>query len=343
MKNKIPWTIIKSKLRNTISKEDNTLLTSWLTKEANQEVYNSISSLWNSVQEQTENYSPDVEVAWKRLQKEIRLDSRVESIVSKKKITPISTWSRFAAACIILVVLNVSVFCYFNSWNSDEILTFTHSTIDGKSKIILPDNSAVWINKHTTISYNANYGKTNRDLNLSGEAFFEVVSNDKIPFKTLLDGVEIKVHGTKFNVEARNDLDDVIISLVEGSISLKTKSLVTYLKPEEIGVYSKKTKSLKVESGDVYLNHLWASQELKFCENNLGEICKSLAEWFDITIDVDPVIASEHQYSFTLRNETLKEILEIMAQINPMSYQFIDKCTLEIKPITNLQKHFAYD
>ena len=87
-------------------------------------------------------------------------------------------------------------------------------------KIILSDESVVWLNSKSTLSYVNDFKSSSRIVTLDGEGFFEVSKDSSRPFRVKTDGVNVNVTGTKFNVKAYDEDQNVAATLVEGKINI---------------------------------------------------------------------------------------------------------------------------
>lgn len=113
----------------------------------------------------------------------------------------------------------------------------------------LPDQSSVWLHSNTKLTCDIQHKKEERVVTLRGEAYFDVAHDKRKPFIVQTDGVRIVVHGTKFNVEAFPDMENIYVSLLEGSVSLDTENDHRYLAPGEIATYNKSSRRLSVIQG----------------------------------------------------------------------------------------------
>ena len=149
-----------------------------------------------------------------------------------------------------------------------------------------------------------------------------------------MEGLRIRVHGTKFNVNTSLEDRTVAVSLVEGSVALDSGNGETRrLHPGEIACYDPATQELNIRRGNVELESCWAAGKLVFERQSLGEICRYLSRWYDIRIDISPALAHNYAYTFTLTDEPLEAILRIMSRINPIVYTFSDNRSVSISEI----------
>lgn len=204
---------------------------------------------------------------------------------------------------------------------------------EGKSQARLSDGSTVWLHGGSTLTCDARFAAGERRVKLRGEGFFEVAKDSERPFTVEVEGLEISVHGTKFNVRTAADRY-VSVSLVEGSVSLDTgRGSRRLLRPGEIACYDPDTRKVVIGRGNVAMESCWAAGKLAFERQSLGEICRYMARWYDTEIHITPALAHNYAYTFTITNEPLEEILRIMSRINPIAYTFAEDNTVTISEL----------
>ena len=183
--------------------------------------------------------------------------------------------------------------------------------------------------------------RSKREVDLQGEAYFSVKHDTNIPFVVHSNGASVKVHGTKFNVNSYSMSDNILVSLYEGSVSMKIANKNVMLKPGEEGNYDKLKNTLDVKNGDVDFAKSWTNDQLRFKDKNLRYVCRYLAKWYSVDIVIDSAIADNQSYSFTLQNESLEDVIRILSRINSIEYKFDENnnLTLKNKEITTSTKN----
>jgi len=166
---------------------------------------------------------------------------------------------------------------------------------------------------------------------MSGEAYFNVTHDSQRPFIVRTKGLDVEVHGTKFNVEAIPNALYTTVSLKSGSVSLKTNKEVKYLSPNEIAIFDRRSRNLSIEKNSIDLATSWANSEFYFDKKSLGYVCKYLSKWYNVKIKLDDRLNNKYLYTFTLRNESLEEIMRLISRINPINYSFDESNQLIIK------------
>ena len=163
-----------------------------------------------------------------------------------------------------------------------------------QGKIVLSDQSVVWLNAGSRLFFPSVFEEKEREVILFGEAFFEVKHNDNKPFIVKTANYRINVLGTKFNVSAYLGDDVSQTVLTEGSIELELENkrwfnTKIYLKPNELFSYDKETKEAGVHKiqPDKYV--LWKDGIVKFEEEDLSNVIQKVERFYDIQIKLkDP-------------------------------------------------------
>lgn len=310
----IPWGLIIAHLKNESTTEQDVLFDTWIADEDNNQLFQQLSILWKEIQTESSQQNPDIAASWQKMQARIRSGQPKKKAISRNIAYKIT-----AIAASLLLILGIS-YAYIITNSNNQI--HTHSIVSGKSKLILPDGSTVWLNAGSTIQYASSFSR-NREIKLEGEASFEVVKDKSHPFIVSASDVQVKVHGTNFNVTSYPKEENIKIALNEGSVSiLQNNGNESFLHPGEMAIVNKKDQSLSIEKTDMELEMFWANESVYFKNKSLGYICKYLERWYNVDIDVDPEIAGNLQYTFTIKDDSLESILRTMAKINPMIYSF---------------------
>ena len=167
----IPWYLIIKHLKRETSDEEEKLFSIWLEEDKNREIFGSLQKMWQEIVAEVSACNPDTQYYWVKMKE--RMQQNTES---SKRFSFRSHWRAFAVAASILLVLTFSTTLFLWKVNTVDkpCLAQTYSTISGKSKVILPDGTEVWLHNNTTLSYNNDFGEKERRVSLDGEAFFFV-------------------------------------------------------------------------------------------------------------------------------------------------------------------------
>ena len=190
------------------------------------------------------------------------------------------------------------------------------------------------LNRHSQLSYPETFGKE-RIVNLNGEAYFEVSKNPEKPFRVKTNGVTVSVLGTHFNVNAYATDSLVETTLLEGSVAVSDNKNgnQVILKPNETAVYRKATGMLTMHSDSDADNEIsWRDGVLSFDNATMGEIARQLSHHFNVTIQIEGERLRNYKLNASFKqDETLEEILEMLAPIGDFTYKTISSNIIELK------------
>lgn len=200
------------------------------------------------------------------------------------------------------------------------------SSVDAITKITLPDGSNVWLNHSSSLKYPATFQGKSRKVELKGEGYFEVSHNAKIPFIVSTGDLEVVATGTTFNILAYPDEDRIETSLINGIVSLERSGSdgkltdLLKMKPSELSIYKKSTNQIitRTISDDRYFS--WKEGKLIFNKEPMGEVVKKLRRWFNVDLQINDPRLLELNFTGTFQNETLPQVMELLALISPVNY-----------------------
>lgn len=210
------------------------------------------------------------------------------------------------------------------------------------SKVILPDSSVVWLNSGSQLTYSTNYSIVNRDVQLTGQAFFQVAKNKNLPFKVKLSDLEVKVLGTRFDVKGYSGDNNINVVLEEGKVELlhtQNKSFRVELVPGEMATYNKSLKSLtttKIKTGDFTS---WKEGILVFREEPMSEVIPKLQRRYNIDIEVVNPEIYKSVYTAKITNESLDELFKSIGFASAIQYRIVksDNLNSRTKVILTIQ------
>lgn len=217
--------------------------------------------------------------------------------------------------CLFLGYVLVQSFTYKSSKIQPEtvvdISTIVRTTGPGeKLTLLMPDKTKITVNALSEISFNSDYGKTDRIIKVKGEAFFEVATDPTRPFKVISSGVTTTALGTEFNVFAREN--DYRIALVEGKVEVTKSSHKVELSPGMMAVWDSKKNSSKdftVQPFNQERTIAWKEGVIIFNKKPFGEILNDLSAWYGVKFRVDEGIDMKSRIIGSYENKNLKDIL----------------------------------
>lgn len=225
-----------------------------------------------------------------------------------------------AAAAVILLCLSVgTVYLYMQPTSLQTV-----STMAETRNVILPDGSSVLLNRHSSLSYPKRFKSDNREVQLTGEAYFEVSKDQKHPFIVQTEHINVQVLGTHFNVDAYRNNPEVKTTLLTGSVAVsnKSKSVRVILKPNEIAIYNKVEEKLTRKVLENVEDEIsWRQGEFIFDDLPLQEIARELSNSFGATIHIADTALQNYRITARFRNgEDLTTILSVLHNAGYFDY-----------------------
>ncbi len=239
-------------------------------------------------------------------------------------------FSRIAAVLFIpLLILLLEEYKHDNNKKTELISSILSNTEyfsppGTRTRIILPDSSEVWLNANSRLKLYSDFGNSSRDVELIGEAFFSVKNNREKPFSVSLNDMKIRVTGTTFNVSAYPDQEKIETVLLAGEIYLKYKSedkdKEFVMKPSQKVLYDKKSGEIEQSAIETTAYDSWKDGKLIFRNHSLKDVITILERWFNVKISVDDQELYQYNFTATLDNRSLDQILMFLSFSSPINY-----------------------
>lgn len=243
---------------------------------------------------------------------------------SKKRILTIITR---AAAIFLLPVLGLLF--YTNLSNKDQYAANLNNLEveapnGSRMQFELGDGTKVWLNHGSKLKYPYRFSGKDRKVFLTGEAFFKVAHNNKIPFIVETNHLDVKATGTAFNVSAYPDDNIVETTLVEGKVILYERTNnreIKALSPNECLKFNPQKNVYTLQMGNTEKYTAWKDGLLVFKNDSIREVAKRIGRWFNIEVKITNDKIKEYPFTATFTDETLPQVLELLSLATPVSYQ----------------------
>jgi len=227
---------------------------------------------------------------------------------------------RIAAVALILFSLgSVAVYLNNSGYLNKRISVVTAN--DQKNVVIdLPDGSKIFLNRNSEFNYRGNFGKHNRDVKLTGEAFFEISADASKPFIIDAGNAKVKVIGTSFNVITKNSESAVEVFVKTGKVILSdiSGSHSLALEPGFVGKMDAKTQGKTINNNPNYL--AWNTGLLVYTGQKLDVVFKDLKRVYNMDIMADDPSILENPWNSPINNETQETIIRLICTSFNLSY-----------------------
>lgn len=248
----------------------------------------------------------------------------------QRKPSGLRLWVNYyqrVAAVLLIPLLLFSVYWFaLKPADSDLAMATIYSPPGARTSFILPDGSTGWLNADSKLTYPVQF-ETIREVKLSGEAFFHVKHQRAQKFVVRTSELAVQVLGTKFNVSAYQQNENIDVVLEEGSVQILDQAdAESYLmKPNEKFSYNLQQNKAIVKTVDAGEYIAWTEGVLSFKGESLETVMNKLARWYNVQIDIRDEQLKSYNFKATFKNEPLEEILRMIALTTPMKYEIQER------------------
>ena len=267
--------------------------------------------------------------------KKIDTDKAYSKVKGKIRYNSFKRFSTYVgrAAIIILIPLIGYMSLDLTRGKDDVQNNITVFCIPGSiTSATLPDGTIAHLNSGSTLTYPSRFAKDKRQVSLEGEAYFEVTKDKEKHFLVnLLDNTQIEVLGTKFNVKAYKNSDQIITTLTEGRIrfhvSTDSNRQGIDLKPGDRLKYYREDATMTLAHTDGKIETCWKDGKIIFEDTRLDEVINILRERFNIDIKLSGNIESSMSFTGEFQNRRLEEILNCICLSSDIKWKYIPDAT----------------
>jgi ferric-dicitrate binding protein FerR (iron transport regulator) len=316
MEEQIPWGKIQYHLKNKAEPFDDEFI-SWLkASDKNSTLWDEIQLMYSMTGQLPDQFAPNEKEAWKKIDQRISL---------KKPSTTISQFFLRVAASILLIVLGASASWFLFEQLRTPVYAEVYSPYGHKTKVILPDSSLVWLNGDSKLRYETSFKKS-RNIELSGEALFEVRKDKKRAFSVQSRDLKVEVYGTTFNFKQYPEERNAEVALVEGSIGLFSDNrFLEKMVAGEVAEYNLANKSINISKKNINQIISWSTDELNIKNEKFEDVINYLERWYGVEIVADGDLSTIHRLSFKVKTESLQEVLSVINLVLPIDYKIDGK------------------
>lgn len=253
---------------------------------------------------------------------------RIQQIIKRNRVAHFKMQlMRYAAIFSLPLLISTFILGYlFGSRPLDEAIQYAEVATPSGTVIRyeLPDRSVVWLNAGSRLRYPVRFDGAKREVELTGEAYFDVQAHAESPFYVHTEsGMSLYVYGTRFNVSAYADESSIETTLEKGKVNLLVPDREGQVKmePGERFTYDKITHQLQKAQVNVADETAWKEGKLIFRNAALPDVLKRLSRHFNVDIELQNRSGKEYRYRATFTNETLPQILDYLSKTAEMKWR----------------------
>ena len=206
--------------------------------------------------------------------------------------------------------------------------------IGGEYSLVLSDGTKVFLNADSELKYPVEFSDGKRIVDLKGEAYFEVHKDSLRPFIVRMNGAEVTVLGTSFNVNTYGDDGQIYTTLVNGSVrvsSMKNKQ-EEMLKPGMQSVMNVQSGLLTVRKVDVEPYVAWREGRFVFRAMTLDLIMRQLQRWYDFEVFYQNSELKDYEFRGVIKRDMdLDKVLSVIKATTNVDFEVKGKVITIIK------------
>jgi transmembrane sensor len=196
--------------------------------------------------------------------------------------------------------------------NAGQVLYNTVTTPHGgQYQLTLADGSQVWLNAASSIRFPTAFTGSDRTVEITGEAYFEIAPNARQPFLVKVHDMQVNVLGTSFNIMAYPDEQAMKTTLVSGAVQVKSGNNTSVLKP---GLQASLTKDQRftVATADMDEALAWKEGKFRFRNTNIKTIMRQLSRWYNMEVDYKGDVSDIDLTGVISRREQADKLLKAL-------------------------------
>jgi transmembrane sensor len=182
----------------------------------------------------------------------------------------------------------------------------------GQYQIILPDGTKVWLNSASSLRFPTRFTGISRQVEITGEAYFEVTKNAAMPFRVKTNRAQIEVLGTHFNVMAYDDENVMKTTLLEGAVNITSGTFSARLRPGQQAQIKKSGNNKVIDDVDTEDETAWKNGIFQFRDAGIDVILRQAARWYDVDIAYNNKIPAREFTGRISRNVKASELLNML-------------------------------
>ena len=301
--------------------EEQEVVRQWLeASKAHQQEFNEVIAIWEHAENAGVYASIDAAADWEKVRKKIGEETKIRPLNSR------SLWQRYRWVAAAVVVLLATIGLRY--WYSQQVPSLTQiaqtEPKDSPMSLTLADGSKVWLNADSRLEYPVGFDGKERLVRLEGEAYFEVEHRAEQPFVVVAGRSRTKVLGTRFNINAYEEIGEILVAVEEGKVAFSSE-----INPKEKVVVTKGQQGKMDPGGQVELiasvdagTFSWKSGKLSFQDRPLKEVLLQLIAHHKKAYSFKSEKGMDCLLTNSWNDESLEEALEELKDLLGLRYSF---------------------
>lgn len=305
--------IVNHFLENKEKDINDPVLLKWLEQDnKNQQDFLQYKKIWEESVSFMDTQDFDARKGWERVNEVNR-----KKINKRKHLHNILYISSGVAASVLIAFM----LTFMGLLKTDTDVSMSMSTAYGsRSEIKLPDGSVVRLNSGSDISYIYDGNKKIREVHFQGEGFFDITKSEEPFVVKMANGLEIKVLGTTFNLQAYAEDPTVQASLVEGHIEISHDTDKILMKAGDMTVFDTETNDLTPVNKILSHSYGWVDNKFYMDNMSLSEVCKQMERWYNVSITLQPGLGERIRYNGVIQEENVMDVMRALSELSEINH-----------------------
>jgi len=261
-----------------------------------------------------------------------RIHHIIHKNVNRKKrhiVKQIYKW--YSVAAVLLTPILIAGIFFVTEQKQNRLIvaeapvtSTLYAPMGSRISFSLPDGTNGWLNSGSSLKYSLPFSN-DRHVSVNGEAWFNVAHDKDHPFEINAGKSKVKVLGTKFNLNAYPEENNVEIVLEEGRVNFFTPGLTSdvEMKPNERLVFIK--GSVNIEPADVSKYSAWIEGKLVFRSDPMIEVAKRIERWYNVEVELVDKDIEKDLISGIFQDDSLEDVFHYLSMISPIRYEILDQ------------------
>lgn len=325
-------TLIYKKLKKEITSDEQADLDHWVEKEAtNAQLQQQLEENWQASNTALPPIEIDAKKDFQGFKKRMQAHKSAATAPKTAKIRSINSRRRLLSiAAAIAIPLMAAIWLFRPSPATTMLVAQTTS---GETKSIeLNDGTMVTLNENSELKYPATFAATDRQVQLSGEGFFEVAKDATRPFEVQLERASVKVLGTVFNVRSLANESEIKVNVEEGKVQFSSTHIGkgVILTAGEEGTYDLTANQITEKKVNNKNASAWKTASLTYKNELLSTVVSDLAKHFKVKVTVTNEVMQNCRVTARFADVTAKDVLNYIVEVYQMDLKEIDGQTFEL-------------
>ncbi|MDY3068062.1 MAG: DUF4974 domain-containing protein [Parabacteroides sp.] len=242
----------------------------------------------------------------------------------RKKLKTVFLWTERAAAIMFIPLLSAYLLQIKNSDVAEARMMEIRTNPGMTTAFVLPDGTNVSLNSGSVLRYPEFFSEDKREVELIGEAFFDVTKDPNKRFVVKTTGDErVEVLGTSFNMEAFPGDSILSTTLLEGKVRFVSDAGSVQMNPGEKLVYNNKTSKAKLTKTNGEAETAWKYGKVIFNNTPFNEVLRMLSKRFNVDFVVKNEKYRKDSFTGTFSTQRLEQVLDVFSISSKIKWRYI--------------------